>query len=50
MDLKFGIEGGRERWSCTPPTYNPCRYQDSKLLPLGYKSDYLTTKPLLPHI
>ncbi len=43
--LSRGIEGGRERWTFTPPTYNPW---DSKPQPLGYKSDSLTIRPRLP--
>ncbi len=31
--LSRGIEGERERWSFTPSTYNPCRYQDSNPRP-----------------
>ncbi len=33
-----------------PPTYNPCRYRDLNLRPLGYKSDSLTIRPRLPDL
>ncbi len=46
--LSRGIEGGRERCTFTPPTYNPCRYRDSNVRPLGCKSDSLTIRPRLP--
>ncbi len=39
--------GWRERWSFTPPTYNPCRTWDSNPRPLGYKSDSLSIRPRL---
>ncbi len=31
--LSRGIEGGREHWLFTPPTYNPCQTWDSNLQP-----------------
>ncbi len=40
--------GWRNRWTFTPPTYNPCRTWDSNLQPSGYKSDSLTIRPPLP--
>ncbi len=46
--LNRSIEGGREHWSFTPPTYNPCQYRDSNPRPLGYKSDSLTIRSWLP--
>ncbi len=39
----------REHWLFTPPTYNPCRTRDSNSQPLGYESNSLTIRPLLPH-
>ncbi len=40
----------RERWTFTPPTYNPCRTWDSNLQPLSYESDSLTIRPQLPQL
>ncbi len=40
--------GWRERWTFTPPTYNPCRTRDSNPQPSGYKSDSLSIRPWLP--
>ncbi len=40
--LSRGIEGGRERWSFTPPTWH------SNPQPSGYKYDALTIRPQLP--
>ncbi len=42
--------GWRERWTFTPPTYNPCRTWDSNPQPSGYKSDSLTIRLRLPHL
>ncbi len=41
--LSRGIEGGRERCTFTPPTYNSCWTWDSNSQPLG-----LTIRPRLP--
>ncbi len=38
-----------ERWTFTPPTYNPCWIWDSNPRPLGYKFDSLSFRPRLPH-
>ncbi len=46
--LSRGIEGGRERCTFTPPTYNSCRTWDSNSQPLDYESDSLTIRPRLP--
>ncbi len=39
----------RERWTFTPPTYNPCRTWDSNLRPFHYESDSLNINPRLSH-
>ncbi len=48
--LSRGIEGGRERCTFTPPTYNSCWTWDLNSQPLGYESDSLTIRPRLPQI
>ncbi len=47
--LSRGIEGGRERCTFTPPTYNSCRPETRNHNLLGYESDSLTIRPWLPH-
>ncbi len=48
--LSCGIEGGREHWLFTPPTYNPCRTWDSNPRPSGYKSDCLSCLSIRPRL
>ncbi len=42
--------GWRERWTYTPPTYNPCWTWDSNPQPLGYKPNSLSIRARLPQL
>ncbi len=50
VSLQLWYWGWRERWTFTPPTYNPCRTRDSNPRPLGYKPNSLSIRTRLAQL